>query len=497
MDPSLAGDVALLVGAALLAAAVLLSVAAERFRAPALLVFLALGMLIGDDGLGWVSFDDPVLAQRIGVVALVVILFEGGLGTSVAAVRRVAAPATVLSTVGVAITALVVAGVLIATTATDPTTAALIGAVVASTDAAAVFSVLRRAPVSRRLGSLLEAESGGNDPMAVLLTIGILATWSSQPSVLDWVVFGVTQLVGGLLVGGVVGWLVAWLLRWLRSDSTTLYAVLALAGGGLAYGLGALVGASGFLAVFVAGLIIGSSSSRYRRAMRRFFEGLATLAQITLFLMLGLLVFPSQFPEVAGVGVVVAVALLLVARPVAVFACLSWFRFTVRERSLVAWAGLRGAVPIVLATIPLTAGYPDGSLVFDTVFFVVLTSAVVQGLTIGPLARRLGLVDPDPTQDLVADLVPLDTAGVDVVELELTGDHPVVGQRLQQVPLPAQARIGAILRASEVKVPDGSTRLAPGDLLIVVAPTADDLAEQLAHWAGSELGGNSRPAEHG
>jgi len=488
MDSSLAGDVALLVGAGLLAAAVLLSIVAERFRAPSLLAFLALGMVIGDDGLGLVNFDDPALAQRIGVLALVVILFDGGLGTSVTAVRRVMVPATLLSTVGVAITALVVAGALVATTSTDPTTAALIGAVVASTDAAAVFSVLRLAPVSRRLGSLLEAESGGNDPMAVLLTIGILATWSSQPSVLDWVVFGVVQLVGGLLVGGAVGWLVAWLLRRVRTDSTTLYAVIALAAGGLAYGLGALVGASGFLAVFVAGLLIGSASPRYRRAMRRFFEGLASLAQIALFLMLGLLVFPSRLPEVVGVGVVAAAVLLFVARPVAVFACLTRSRFTVRERTFVAWAGLRGAVPIVLATIPLTAGYPEGSLVFDTVFFVVLTSAVVQGLTIGPLAGRLGLVDPDPTRDLVADLVPLDTVGFDVVEVELTGDHAVVGQTLGEVPLPAQMRIGAILRGQEVKVPDGDTRLASGDLLVVVTPSGDEVAERLALWASCETG---------
>lgn len=488
MDPALAGDLALLVGAALLAVAVLLSVAAERFRAPALLVFLVLGMVIGDDGLGWVSFADAALAQRIGVAALVVILFEGGLATSVASVRQVVAPATVLSTFGVVISALVVGGVLVATTSIDPTTAVLIGAVVASTDAAAVFSVLRSAPVPRRLGSLLEAESGGNDPTAVLLTIGILATWSNQPSVLDWVVFGLVQLVGGLLVGGVVGWLVAWLLHRVSTDSTTAYAVLALAGGGLAYGLGALVGASGFLAVFVAGVIVGSSSSRYRRAVRRFFEGLATIAQITLFLMLGLLVFPSQLPGVVGIGIIAAATLLFVARPVAVFACLSWFRFSGGERTFVAWAGLRGAVPIVLATIPLTAGYPDGSLVFDTVFFVVLTSAVVQGLTVGPLARRLGLAGPDPTRELVADLVPLDTAGIDVIEVELADDHAVVGRTLHEVPLPAQARIGAILRGTAVEVPDGGTRLRSGDLLIVVAPSADDVEERLGRWAEAEDG---------
>jgi cell volume regulation protein A len=486
VDSSLAGDTALLVGAALLAAAVLLSLAAERFRAPALLVFLALGMIIGDDGLGWVSFDDAALAQRIGVIALVVILFEGGLANSVSAVRRVAAPAALLSTIGVAVTALVVAVTLVVATSTTFTTAALIGAVVASTDAAAVFSMLRRAPVSRRLGSFLEAESGGNDPMAVLLTIGILATWSGQPSGIDWVVFGVVQLVGGLVVGALVGWLVATLLRRVKPDSPTLYAVLAFAGGGLAYGLGALVGASGFLAVFVAGLIIGSSSSRYRRAMQRFFEGLATIAQITLFLMLGLLVFPSQLPDVLGVGLVVAATLMFVARPVAVFACLSWFRFTVAERTLVSWAGLRGAVPIVLATIPLTAGYPDGSLVFDTVFFVVLTSALVQGLTIGPLARRLGLTSTDPTRDLVADLVPLDAVGVDVIEVELTTEHAVVGRTLREVPLPAQVRIGAILRGDQVMVPDGATRLAAADLLIVVAPSADDMTDRLALWAGSD-----------
>jgi potassium/hydrogen antiporter len=483
MDSSLAGDGALLVGAALLTLGALLSRFAERFRAPALLLFLGVGMAVGDDGLGLISFDDAELAQRIGVAALVIILFEGGLSTSMTDARRVARPAALLATGGVLITAAAVAVVVGVATDTSPTTAALIGAVVASTDAAAVFAVLRGAPVPRRLAALLETESGGNDPMAVLLTIGILATWSGDPDAVDWVLFGLRQLVGGLLIGGAVGWVLGRLLRWIPTDNTTLYPVLALGSAGLAYGLGALAGASGFLAVYIAGLVIGTTSPRRRRAVRRFFEGLATVAQITLFLMLGLLVFPSQLADVVGVGLVTAGALIFVARPLAVFLCLPWFGFRVRETSLVGWAGLRGAVPIVLATFPLTAGYPDGSIVFDAVFFVVLTSALVQGLTIVPVARWLGLSSQAGGRELVADLVPLDVVGVDVVELELDRGHQVVGCALRDVPLPSGARVGAILRGDEVEVPSGDSQLAAGDLLIVVAPSSEHLPDELTTWA--------------
>jgi cell volume regulation protein A len=485
MDSSLAGDLTLLAAAALLTTGALLSRFAERYRAPGLLLFLALGMLIGDDGLGLISFDDAELAQGLGVLALVIILFEGGLSTSLADARRVAAPASLLATAGVTITAVIVGVAVVATTDTSTTTAALIGAVVASTDAAAVFAALRRAPVRRRLSSLLEAESGGNDPMAVFLTIGILASWDTDPGALDWVLFGLRQLLGGLAVGLTVGSIAAWTLRRVPSDSTTFHPVLSLGAAGLAYGLGALLGASGFLAVFVAALLVGAAAPRHRRAIRRFHEGLANVAQIALFLMLGLLVFPSQLVDVIGIGLLAALVLIVVARPVAVAICLPWFGFERREVGLVAWAGLRGAVPIVLATFPLTAGYPDGALVFDVVFFVVLTSALIQGLTIAPLARRLGLEPEGGRREVIADLVPIDAVGIDVIEVELDAHHDVVGRCLRDVPLPGRSRVGAVLRDQEVEVPDGDTVLAAGDLLIVVAPSDDRLADRLTDWASA------------
>jgi cell volume regulation protein A len=368
------------------------------------------------------------------------------------------------------------------------TTALIIGAVVSSTDAAAVFAVLRRSPAPRRLTSLIEAESGGNDPMAVLLTVGLLAAWAEEPTAADWIVFGLRQLVGGLAVGIAVGYAGSFSLRRLHLESTALYPVLGLGFAGLAYGLGAGLGASGFLAVYVGGLIIGSSSPRHRRSIRRFHEGLASVAQITLFLLLGMLVFPSELPGVAVTGLATAAVLILVARPLAVAVCLPWFGYDRRELAFSAWAGLRGAVPIVLATFPLSAGYPDGELVFNVVFFVVLLSAALQGLTVAPLARRLGLVAETSAWDAVADLVPIESAGIDVVELEITDGCGVSGHALRDVPLPYTARVAAILRGDAVQVPDGDSLLAAGDLLVVVAPSDDRLQAALTRWAEGDSG---------
>lgn len=398
MDAGLAVDGLILLGAALLVMGAVLSGAAERFRTPGLLLFLALGMAIGDDGLGLISFDNAGLAQSLGVVALIVILFEGGLSTSVDNARPVLWPSVTLATLGVAATGAVVAGAVILFADVSTTTALLIGAVVASTDAAAVFAVLRKAPVPRRLSTLLESESGANDPMAVLLTVGILASWEGDPTAVDWILFGVLQLVGGIVVGVAVGWTAATVLRRLSDEDTVLAPIFALGSAGLSYGLGTLIGASGFLAVFLAGTVVASLAPSKRKVVARFHEALAAMAQISLFLMLGLLVFPSQLPGVAGIGLLIAATLIFVARPLAVAVCLPPFRLGMRQNGFVAWAGLRGAVPIVLATFPLTAGYPEGDTIFNAVFFVVLASALVQGLTIAPAAALLGLsADPPDT----------------------------------------------------------------------------------------------------
>ncbi|MBK5224201.1 MAG: potassium/proton antiporter [Acidimicrobiia bacterium] len=453
------------------------------FRAPSLLLFLGLGVVVGDDGLAIVQFDDYVLAQRIAVVALVVILFEGGLSTSLSEMRRMAAPALLLATVGVMVTAGVLSLVVIGLTDIPTETAVLLAVVVASTDAAAVFAVMRHTPAPRRLTSLVETESGANDPMAVLLTVGVLAAWEGDPTAADWLVFGLRQMVGGLVIGLLVGRLGALVMGRLRLESSALYPVLAVGLAGVAYGAGAAAGCSGFLAVYVAGLVLAASSPRHRRSIRRFHEGLASVSQIALFTLLGLLVFPSELPSVAGSALIAVIGLTFVARPLAVALCLPWFGFDRREYLFASWAGLRGAVPVVLATFPLAAGHPDGALVFNIVFFVVLMSAAVQGLTIAPLARRLGLGAGHATWDAVADLTSIDDVGIDVVEVEINESSAVADRPLHEVPLPGSARVAAVLRDDGITVPNGATLIRAGDLLVVVAPSGETLAAELTAWA--------------
>ncbi len=482
MHVELPTDHLVLVGAALLVLGVVSAGVAERLRVPGLLLFLVLGMVLGDDGLNWISLSDAELAQGIAVGALVVILYEGGLGSDFRDVRKVAVPAVSLATLGVAATAAVAAGAAALFLDVDTTTALLIGAVVASTDAAAVFSVLRDVGLPRRLHHLLEAESGANDPMAVLLTVGLLAGWEGDVTGVDWVVFGVRQLGGGLLVGLVVGWVGAELLVRSRLTSTALYPVLGLGLGGLGYGLAAWLSMSGFLAVYVTGMTVAARAPSRRRAVRTFHQGLASTAQIGLFLLLGLLVFPSRLDEEALGAFGVAVALVFIARPIAVLVSIGWMRFTKADLVLVSWAGLRGAVPIVLATFPLTEGYPDGQLIFDVVFFVVVLSVLLQGLTVAGLARRLGFeAEPDLVASM-AEALPIDAPGVEVLEIEVGSSCAIVGQRLVDAPPPMDARVAVVLRGTEVIIPTGASTLEPGDRLVVFGAADPVLAAAVREW---------------
>jgi potassium/hydrogen antiporter len=478
VDPYLLG------GAVLLAIGVMLGGLARRLRVPGLLLFLGLGMLVGDDGLALVRFDDAELAQTIAVIALVVILFEGGLAAPRRDLRRILAPAALLATVGVVVTASVVALGAAWVFDLSGTTVWLMGAVVASTDAAATFSVLRGVPLPRRLGALLEVESGANDPMAALLTVGILESWRGDVSAADIVVFGLRQIGGGLAVGIVVGALGVWLLRAIRLPSASAVAVLATTFAGIAYGAAAVLGASGFLAVYIAGVAVGGRMPRHQVTIRSFDEGLANIAQIVLFFLLGLLVFPSDLRGVAGSSLLVAAVLVLVARPLAVAVCLPWFGFRRRELVLASWAGLRGAVPIVLATFPLTAGYPDGSQIFDVVFFVVLVSTAVQGITVAPLAHRLGLASDPEASGALAEIVPVETLAADVVQLELTTVSSLVGHTLAERPPPSGARVAVLVRAATSLVPDGDTRLEPGDVLVLAVPPGGS-TDDLLGWASA------------
>ncbi|GGC53652.1 potassium/proton antiporter [Hoyosella rhizosphaerae] len=486
MSIQLPADRWILAAALLLVAAILAAGFAQRIRMPGLLLFLGLGMLISDEGLGLVSLSDPEIAQMVGTAALLLILYEGGLTTKPRDIRKAAAPGLTLATVAVVITAAVLGGATYLILNVDLLTALLIGAVVASTDAAAVFAMLRRAPLPRKMSALLEVESGANDPMAIMLTVGLIATWTSSPPAGEWATFAVTQLGGGLLIGALVGLAGSRLLLVTTLGPAGVYPVLALGIAGLSYGLAAAGGASGFLAVYVAGLIVGAKVPLHRRGIRTFHEGLANTAEVALFLMLGMLVFPSNLIDVALPGLAIAAVLILVARPLAVVCCLIWFKFTWRELTFVSWVGLRGAVPIFLATFPAVAGYPDGNLIFNIVFFVVLVSALVQGMSIRTAAKWLDLTEKADVWSPVAEELPIGDLNAELVQVRVTTQLPIEGKYLSEV-MPPVGLITAINRGPRLLIPTPRTKLREGDLVIVAMPRRPDANKIVTAWAKGEL----------
>ena len=491
MSVSLGVDGPLLLGAALLLVAVVVTAvvsgAGRRLRMPTALILLGLGMLFGDDGLDLVSLSDPRLVQDLGVVALLFILLEGGLTTKPTDLRLAALPGLLLSTLGVLITAAITGVGVWLLVDVGPVTAALIGAVVASTDAAAVFSMMRTTTLPRRVSALLRFESGANDPIAVMLTVGLLSMLTSNDvAASDWVVFAAVQLFGGLAVGGAVGGAGVMLLRRVPLTSEGLYPVVVAALGGMAYGAGAAIGASGFLAVYVTGLLVGALVPRHRRLILGSHEALANAAEIGLFLLLGLLVFPTQLVPVAGSALLVAVVLTLVARPVAVVLCTLGQGFGWRDRILMSWAGLRGAVPIVLATFPFTSGFDDAPLVFNIVFFVVLVSVLVQGIGLQPLVDRLHVPATEPAWSPIAQARPLHDLDVDLVEVQVTGDLHIAGRRLAEVPLPRRMLVTTLIRDNEPIVPDGTTQLRDGDRLLISVTQNSRATDAITAWARGE-----------
>ncbi len=467
MSSGFSVDPGVLLGGALLLVGVVASGLAERFRIPSLLLFLGLGMLVADDGLALIRFDDAGLAQNLATVALVVILFEGGLGTAPAAFRSAGLPAGLLATFGVAITAGVVALIAWLALDVDGLTAALLGSVVASTDAAAVFAALRSEPLPTRTQNILQLESGMNDPVAVLMTIGLVEAWRSDPTAWDWIEFLALQLGMGLVVGIGVGMLGRWVVTQVRGAAASSLGVITLAIAAISYGAAATVGGSGFLAVYLTGVVV-ATTRRSARGVLFFHEGLAATAQSALFLLLGILVFPSELIEDLLAGVVVAAALILLARPLAVASLLVWSRTPVRRMAVISWAGLRGAVPVVLATIPFTAGHPDGALIFDVTFVVVVLSVAVQGPTVGVLARRLGVVAEHPVT-MRPEIIPVDASEADLVEITVHPESRLRDITVRDDPPPSGSRIVTIRRGDETIVPTGRTRIDAGDVLLLIA----------------------------
>lgn len=384
----------------LLVTTVLAGSLSSRFGLPSLIGFLALGMLAGSDGPMGIAFNDYGMAQAIGIACLIFILFSGGLDTSWRAVRPVAAPALVLATAGVLISALVVAGAAVWLLNVDPLLGFLLGAVVGSTDAAAVFAMMRTQGVPLRpdVQGLIELESGSNDPTAIFLVgAALLFLTSPGASPLSLAPDFVAQMTLGALVGAGVGFGFVSMLKRSRLTIGGLSLVVSIAAALVSYGLAGVIGGNGFLAAYVAGIVAGNREFAGKRNIMFFQDGAAWLAQVVMFLTLGLLVFPSQLPAVVAPGLAVTAILMLVARPLSVFICLAPFRrFDWRAKLFVSWAGLRGAVPIVLATFPIVAGVPGAQTIFNIVFFVVLVSSVIQGPTLGWLTKRLGLEAEEP-----------------------------------------------------------------------------------------------------
>ena len=386
----------ILVAGGLLVAGVGASLVARWIRVPALVLFLGIGMAVGTDGFGWIAFDDYEFARSIGSIALLLILYEGGLGAGFRAIRPVLGSAVslaVVATVGTALIAGLAASLVFGFSVNE---GLLLGAILSATDGAAVFALLRGSRVPARLARALEGEAGFNDPIAVLLVllmINVIAHPGYGPA--DVVVFLLKQILLGGGVGLIVGRLAgAGLSRAGRTADTpaALLLVGSLAAAAVAYGAAGALGGSGFLAVYLAGLTLGDVELAERRALLAFHEGLASVAEIGLFLALGLLVFPSQLGHVAVKGVLLALIVALVARPLAAGLATLASGLTRRERVVLGWAGLRGAIPVVLATFPIIAGVPDSLQFFNVVFFAVLVSAVVQGSTVEPLARWLGVI---------------------------------------------------------------------------------------------------------
>jgi len=464
--------------AALILLGVLASKISDRLGVPALLLFLLLGMLAGSEGIGGIEFDDPWIMQIISIGALALILFSGGLDTDWSIVREVAVESFTLATIGVFLTALVLASIASYVFDISFLEAMLLASIMSSTDAAAVFAILRSRNVSLRhpLKPLLELESGSNDPMAVLLTVGCIELLL-VPSASVWVMVLslVRQMALGAIVGYIMGRVALWLINNLDLGYDGLYPVLTTALVLISYGITAVVGGSGYLAVYLMGIVIASRPFVHRRSLLSFHDGLAWLSQIILFVALGLLVFPSRLIPIAGQALLVAIALIVVARPAVVYLLLARSPLSLKKKTLIAWVGLRGAVPVVLGIFPLVAGVPNAELYFNVVFFVVMVSALLQGTTIPMVARWLGVDAPMvPRRELPLEYVPVKGLKSELRELVVPAGSPAVGTPVVSLGLPQGFQIILVGRGDEYIVSNGRTVIQAEDRLLVLAE-----AEQL------------------
>jgi len=454
----------------------------DKFAVPALLLFLVIGMLAGSEGPGKIYFDDLSLAKTIGTVALIFIIFSGGIDTNWKDIRPVVLPGFLLATAGVFLTALVVGSFAVFILKFSLLEGLLLGSIVSSTDAAAVFSILRSRHISLKspLKPLLELESGSNDPMAVFLTLSFVSMLTTNNmSTASLVPRFVLDMGGGALVGYAMAKMSVGLISRIKLEYDGLYPVLTVSLVLLAYSIASILKCNGFLAVYLAGLVIGKHEFLNKKMIMRFHDGLAWLMQIVMFLTLGLLVFPSHLFAVMGSALMLAIVLMVFARPVSVLLCLLPFRMNFGKKAMVAWVGLRGAVPIVLATFPLLAGIPQADTIFNVVFFVVLTSVLIQGTSIPFVSRILNVSAPLANRRHY----PIEFEKMEGIDAELTDlivpyASVAVGKRLMDLNIPQKCLIVLISRGDKYVIPAGQTVIEGGDVLLVLANEKDLAALQ-------------------
>lgn len=463
----------LLIASVLIFISVLAGKTSFRIGVPTLILFLAVGMLAGSEGIGKIPFDDPGLAQFIGIVALNFILFSGGFETDWNSVKPIMWQGIALSVMGVLLTALSIG--LFVWWVTDFTIyeGLLLGAIVSSTDAAAVFSILRSKSLALKghIRPTLEFESGSNDPMAYILTIVFIGlVQNGEQSFWPVLLMFFTQL----LLGGAFGYLFGlgskYIINHIKLDYEGLYPVLSITLMILTYSVTTAIGGNGFLAVYISALYLGHQDLMHKRTIMKMFDGLAWLMQIILFVVLGLLVFPSHIVPVIGIGLLVSAFLIFIARPVSTFLILAFFRVRTRTKLFISWVGLRGAVPIVFATYPLMAGLEKAEMIFNIVFFISLTSVLLQGTTVPLVAKWLHVSLPARVKTVTAaDVLLSEPMNSEFAEFTIAPESVVAGMKIIDLGFPQNARIAMIKRENKYLIPDGMTVIQPGDRLIVLA----------------------------